>query len=57
MKKKIKSIRLKDIEVYEHLEHHLHNTTYTHRLQWLKEANDFVNMIEERRKKGTLFVR
>jgi len=46
----------KKYEVYEHLEQHVRNTTYAHRLQWLEEANEFVRMIERRRKNGTLFV-
>jgi hypothetical protein len=36
--------------VWEHLEHTLEHTTYAQRLQWLEEANRFVNTL--RRKKG-----
>jgi len=46
----------KKYEIYEHLEHYVRKTTYAHRLQWLQEANDFVHMIEHKRKQGTLFV-
>ena len=46
----------KKYEIYEHLEHYVRKTTYAHRLAWLQEANEFVRMVERRRKKGTLFV-
>ena len=35
--------------VYEHLEHYVKNTSYTHRLQWLEEANEFVRKIQKKR--------
>lgn len=44
-----------DQGVYEHLDHYLKKTTYADRLRWLERANAFVNEIERRRKKGTLF--
>jgi len=47
----------KKYEIYEHLEHYVTKTTYTHRLQWLQDANEWVRMIEKRRKNGTLFVK
>jgi hypothetical protein len=37
----------KKYEVYEHLEHNLRYTTYAHRLQWLKEANDWVHLLRK----------
>ena len=49
MKRKVKSIKLSDIDVYEHLEHHVRNTTYAHRLQWLQEANDWVRLLEKKK--------
>lgn len=49
MKRRIKSIQLKDIPVYEHLEHHLRHTTYTHRLQWLQEVNDWVYLLRKKK--------
>ena len=49
MKKNVKSIKLSDIPVYEHPEHHLRNTTYAHRLQWLQEANDWVYLLEKKK--------
>jgi len=39
----------KKYEVYEHLEHYVRNTTYTHRLQWLQKANEFVHLIQKKR--------
>ena len=46
MKQKIKPIKMKDIPVYEHLEHYVKKTTYTHRLQWLEQANAFVRALK-----------
>jgi hypothetical protein len=43
-------------EVNEHLDHYLQKTTPAQRWQWLVQTWDFINMIESRRKKGTLFV-
>ena len=37
----------KMFEVYEHLEHYVRKTTYAHRLQWLQEANDWVNLLRK----------
>ena len=53
---KIKQILLKDIPVYEHLEFDLAHTTYTDRLRWLADANAFVRMVEEARRKKKLFL-
>ena len=50
MKIKLKQIKLKDIPVYEHLEHSLEKTTYADRLQWLEEANEFVRLIKKAKK-------
>ena len=52
MKKKIK---IKNHDVYEHLEHHVRKTTYTHRWKLLEEMNNFANKIEEARRKNKLF--
>ena len=49
MKRKLKNIKLKDIEVYEHLEHHVKNTTYAHRLKLLQEMNEFVWLLRKKR--------
>lgn len=35
---------------HEHLEFWVKKTTYSHRLQWLEEANDFVRKVESSRK-------
>jgi len=43
------SLKKKKFEVYEHLEHYAKKTTYAHRLQWLKAANDFVRKIYHKR--------
>jgi hypothetical protein len=56
MKKRLQ-IKKSTPEVYEHLDHYLQKTTPAQRWEWLKQTRDFVNMIEGRRKKGTLFVR
>jgi hypothetical protein len=39
----------KKYEIYEHLEHYVRKTTYTHRLQWLQEANDWVNLLKKQK--------
>ncbi len=54
--KSTQRFKKKKYEIYEHLEHYVKNTTYAHRLLWLEQANEFVRMIERKRKKGTLFV-
>jgi len=41
MKQKIK-FKMSDISVYEHLEHHVKNTTYTHRWQLLQQMSEFI---------------
>jgi hypothetical protein len=41
------SSRKRKFEIYEHLEHYVKKTTYAHRLQWLKEANDWVNLLKK----------
>ena len=33
--------------IYEHLEHYFEKTTYTHRLQWLQEANEWVRSLKK----------
>ena len=43
--KPIRRSKNKKYEIYEHLEHYVRKTTYAHRLQWLKEANDWVNLL------------
>jgi len=55
MKKQLQ-VKKRVPEVYEHLDHYLQKTTPAQRWQWLMQTWDFVNMIEGRRKKGTLFV-
>lgn len=50
MKIRMPKIRIEDIPVYEHLAHYVKKTSYAHRLQWLEDANQFVNTL--RRKKG-----
>jgi hypothetical protein len=45
----MKSTHKKKYEVYEHLEHYVRKTTYTHRLQWLKEMNDFVCLLKKKK--------
>ena len=37
----------KKFEVYEHLEHYVRKTTYTHRLQWLQEVNEWVRLLKK----------
>jgi len=54
--KPVRQLKKKKHEIYEHLEHYVKNTTYAHRLLWLEQANEFVRMVERRRKEGTLFV-
>jgi hypothetical protein len=49
MKQKIKHISLNNIPIYEHLKHYIKKTTYTHRLQWLQEVNDFARQIQKKR--------
>lgn len=44
------------IEVWEHLEFSLENTTYADRWKWLEEANEFVREVEKQRKAGKLFI-
>ena len=44
MKSTLKS-KKKKYEIYEHLEHYVRKTTYAHRLQWLQQANDWVNLL------------
>ena len=51
-----KKTKKKKYEVWEHLEHTVRNTTYAHRWLWLLQAWEFVDMIERKRKKGTLFI-
>jgi len=45
---KIKTLKLKDIPVYEHLDISL-KCTYAQRLKWLEEANKFVRMLQKRK--------
>ena len=37
------------IPVYEHLEHYVRKTTYTQRLQWLEDANEFVRSLKKKK--------
>jgi hypothetical protein len=39
----------KKFEVYEHLAHYVKKTTYTHRLQWLQEVNDWVYLLKKKK--------
>jgi len=36
-------------EPHEHLEHWVKKTTYAQRLQWLEEANEFVNVLKRKK--------
>jgi len=45
-----KTQKVKSRGVWEHLEHTLRKTTYAQRLQWLEEADQFVQTL--RRKKN-----
>ena len=33
--------------IYEHLEHYVKNTTYTHRLKWLYDVNQWVRILQK----------
>ena len=41
-------LKNKKFEVYEHLEHYVTKTSYTHRLQWLQESNNFVRLAQKK---------
>ena len=54
---KIRAAKSRNLNIHEHLEFVVKNTTYADRWRWLKEANAFVQEVERRRKRGTLFVK
>jgi len=45
--KSARASKKKKFGIYEHLEHYVRKTTYTHRLHWLQEVNDWVNSLKE----------
>ena len=51
MKQAMKHIRIekKDVPVYEHLEHSVRNTNYTHRWLWFQQVNEWFYLLEKKK--------
>ena len=41
------NFKKKKYTIWEHLEFSVKKTTYTHRLQWLQEANEWVRLLKK----------
>ena len=48
MKQKIK-FKMSDIPVYEHLEHHVKNTTYVHRWKLFQQMYEFIDLAKKKK--------